>query len=241
MALNINLLPLLRTIASHSGRALTFGVQRPLFSGHQMARVANVDDAKEVVDQTDVFRALGFARVESLDVSAYEGAEHIFDLNETSSPVHLIGAYDAVFTGGTLEHVFHVSHALQHAARFVRPGGTLIHLGPSNNWINHGFYQLCPTLLLDFLAANDWVINESLLIDTITRDPNHWRIKPATHKVKAEGIRQLHYVTARKTDGATSDRIPTQRSYKAKHDGDVATPTQSNKFTPYDLIDGMRA
>lgn len=179
-----------------------------------------------------MFQALGYSSVEALDLFDYEGAEHIFDLNEAIAPAHLLGAYDLVVTGGTLEHVFHVSTALLHAASFVRPGGRLLHLGPANGWINHGFYQLCPTLMLDWLAVNRWTVELSALADVIDARRGRWRVSPGLHKVRTAGVRQLHICAARRGPESTLDAVPTQSRY-SKEPGEP-TPT----FEPFELEGG---
>lgn len=240
MALNLNLLSLLAALSLKSGRVLTLGVQKVNFPAQKLADTLHVPPLSQgAINQDDVFRALGFDITESLDVSSYEGAQHIFDLNELNPPAHLLNAYDLVFTGGTLEHVFHVSHALQNAASFVRPGGLLVHLGPANNWINHGFYQLCPMVMLDYFEANEWDIEISALIDVMALSPNHWRIKPGHRKVKPEGIRQLHFIAAWRAKDSTIHRVPKQKVYQHKHDGKDPIAIGSS-FTPYDLLEGQR-
>lgn len=233
MALNINLIALIRDrVPDRRGRVLTLGKQRVTFDAERFRAVLDVEPPAEL-DQAAVFRALGYDSVESLDFSDYEGADHIFDLNQPAAPEHLLGAYDLVLTGGTLEHVFHVSTALRHAASFVRPGGRLLHLGPANGWINHGFYQLCPGLLLDWLAANDWALELSALADVIDRRRGRWRVSPGLHRVRASGARQLHVCAARRETSSRLDAVPTQRRYS-----EAQPAAQVQAFDSFDLVEG---
>lgn len=73
-----------------------------------------------------VFSRLGFPGLQALDISDFEGADHIFDLNQDELPEHLTSRFDAVFNGGTLEHVFHVPNALTSITRMLRPGGVVV-------------------------------------------------------------------------------------------------------------------
>lgn len=73
--------------------------QRAAFSGSVCT--LGVMDMTQGQNADDYFSALGFSRVEALDVSDYEGASHIFDLNADELPTHLVGRFDAVFNGGT--------------------------------------------------------------------------------------------------------------------------------------------
>lgn len=90
--------------------------------------------------------ALGAGEVTSLDVSDYEGAGLVHDLNEPLPEEHA-QRFDALIDGGTLEHVFDVRTALSTYMRLVRPGGHLFLSTPANNLCGHGFYQFSPELL----------------------------------------------------------------------------------------------
>ncbi|HAV63651.1 MAG TPA: hypothetical protein DCY13_14950, partial [Verrucomicrobiales bacterium] len=89
------------------------------------------------------FRALGATAVHSLDATAYEGAERIHDLNQPI-PSDWHGQYEAVFDGGSLEHVFQYPRALLNCLQLVKPGGHLLAYTPANNYCGHGFYQFSP-------------------------------------------------------------------------------------------------
>jgi SAM-dependent methyltransferase len=109
---------------------------------------------------TDValFNLLGFHDVQSLDVSSFEGATLIGDLNDPDGAGRLGQKFDFVFDGGTLEHVFHVPNALKNIHDLLRVGGCVLHWSPSNNHVDHGFYQFSPTLYYDYYSANRFEI-----------------------------------------------------------------------------------
>jgi hypothetical protein len=107
------------------------------------------------------FGLLGFDQVESLDYSNYEGADHIVDLNQGRMPDHLLQAYDFIVDGGTLEHVFHVPNVLLNIFSMLRTGGRILHMAPSSNHMDHGFYMFSPTLFSDFYCANKFETNLS--------------------------------------------------------------------------------
>lgn len=101
---------------------------------------------------------------ETLDVSDYEDADHIHDLN-TPIPDELRGRFSVIIDGGTLEHVFDIPQALRNLKAMLRPGGRIIHLNPTNNWAEHGFYQLSPTLYHDFYAVNGFEMLDCLIVE----------------------------------------------------------------------------
>ena len=71
-----------------SGGLLALGRQDLNFGADALERMAryhglrlgDLEGDEKHLSQESFFRALGFSAVESLDVSDYEGAEHIFDL-----------------------------------------------------------------------------------------------------------------------------------------------------------------
>jgi SAM-dependent methyltransferase len=89
---------------------------------------------------------LGAGTVQSLDYSAFEGADYVHDLNELP-PRELEGQFDVIIDGGTLEHVFHFPNAIQNIRRMLKKGGTIFSFLPANNWLGHGFYQFSPELM----------------------------------------------------------------------------------------------
>jgi hypothetical protein len=65
------------------------------------------------------------ARVEALDVSDYEGAELVCNLNEPI-PAELHGSYDFIYNGSCLDNIFDPSTTLKNLSRLLRPGGRMI-------------------------------------------------------------------------------------------------------------------
>lgn len=88
---------------------------------------------------------LGAKAIRSFDVSAYENATDIVDLNLP------IGAgyknrFTAALEGGTLEHVFNFPQAIKSCMEMLEVGGHFVGVVPSNNFLGHGFYQFSPEL-----------------------------------------------------------------------------------------------
>ena len=233
MGINLNLVPLLHSLIQglpERGTALTMGTQT-LTSG-------SIDDFNAVLgklgcstlddkaDGSALLVALGMKRCETLDISDYEGAGHIFDLNEVHAPKHLCNRYDLVFTGGTPEHIFHAGHALGNAVQMTRTGGLVVQIGPTNNWIDHGFYQLSPTLMFDYFNANNLtpVYSALLLKERHERDAA-WIVLPtlpgSAKKVQKHNTPIAHLHAARKTELSSWDHIPKQWMYRRKHDGEA--------------------
>lgn len=115
---------------------------------------AGPKERARAIHQKTVFGAMGFqtSNVWGMDGSGYEKPEIVHDLNVPVGK-ELEGAFDVVFDGGTVEHVFSVKDAFFNVARMVKVGGLAVHHGPVD-WPDHGFVNFNPTLLRDFYLAN---------------------------------------------------------------------------------------
>lgn len=102
----------------------------------------------------EFFQCLGATHVQSLDVSNYEGATLVHDLNRPVK-VDWQGQYDVVYDGGALEHVFNLPVALRNCMEMVKVGGSLFLDSPGNNWFGHGFYQFSPELFYSALSQEN--------------------------------------------------------------------------------------
>ena len=78
------------------------------------------------VDDRTFFRLLGCEHVESADVSDWEGADHVFDLN-LPVPAELAGRFDTVFEAGTLQHIFDLPQVFANLHALLKEGGRVIH------------------------------------------------------------------------------------------------------------------
>jgi len=135
------------------------------FSLTPIARPQNIlsykgtEAEKGFISDDYVYSALGFSSFKSLDASAYEGADIIFDLNTSTLPDELKSSSDVILDAGTLEHIFNVPVAMSNIFKMLRVGGRVIHQAPSSNHIDHGFYMFSPTFFWDFYLANGFDVD----------------------------------------------------------------------------------
>lgn len=109
----------------------------------------------EIVTDRSVFRALGIDSIKALDVSDYEGAEIVHDLNRPL-PDRLESIADFIVDGSTLDNVFDPAMTLRNYARLLRPGGRLIAVNALS--LLEEAYTLCsPDWFLDFFLENGFV------------------------------------------------------------------------------------
>jgi hypothetical protein len=97
---------------------------------------------------------LGAQDVHSFDISPYEGATHLHDMNREIAP-EMKGQYTAVLDGGSLEHVFNFPTAIKNCMEMVRAGGHYLAITPANNYMGHGFYQFSPELFFNVFSRDN--------------------------------------------------------------------------------------
>jgi hypothetical protein len=94
---------------------------------------------------------LNSCSVESLDISDYQSASIVHNLNDPV-PDTLINRFDMLVDGGSLEHVFNIPVALINYSKMVRPGGWVLITTTANNFMGHGFYQFSPELFFSYFS-----------------------------------------------------------------------------------------
>ncbi|TPG08130.1 hypothetical protein [Sphingomonas oligophenolica] len=167
---------------------------------------------------TAIFTKLGARRIAAMDISDYEGASVIHDLNAPLAEEHQ-GRFSLVFDGGTLEHVFNCPTALASYMKLPRVGGHLIVSVPSNNEMGHGFYQFSPEFFFRTLSPeNGYAIRGLFLAPVFTerswlmvRDPERMR-----RRVGYNGWRMPTYIfviAERLTNVTPFTRPPQQSDY----------------------------
>ena len=120
---------------------------------------------KGYVSDDWLLQSLGFDQIVRLDFSDYEQPDFILDLNQPETPNNLTGRFDLVLDSGTLEHIFDIAAGLRHCARMVRQGGRVVHLTPTSNCVEHGFYSVSPTLFADFYTASGFDVQRIWLCE----------------------------------------------------------------------------
>lgn len=114
---------------------------------------------KEPIPDSEELFAKMDCELTIVDYVRERGCEMVADLNYPQD----LGQFDFVIDPGTLEHCFSIGQAMMNAANAVKPGGRIFHISPMT-MINHGFYNLCPTLFYDFYEQNGWSIESFCIV-----------------------------------------------------------------------------
>ena len=194
MALDLNAVKLMlwaRNLGVSLERTLTLGRQGLSCSPAELRRSlldfgfeAKPDHIRRIFEHpasTNLFseeflRQLGAKDIVSVDLSDYEGATLIHDLNKPF-PADCQSAFSFVLDSGTLEHIFDYPAALRHTLELVRPRGHFLTITPANNLIGHGFYQFSPELFFRVLNAdNGFVLHKMVLFDCLKTDAPFYQV-----------------------------------------------------------------
>jgi SAM-dependent methyltransferase len=143
------------------GRILTLGVPSLNFSAKDY-KGATLPTSGQW-DYKTFFTALGFKEIDALDISSYEGANIVGDLNDPNLADMVGYRYDLVYDCGTLEHIFDAPTALRTINRLIKIGGVVAHSTPANGFMDHGFWQVSPDLFRTFYRAAGFDILTSAL------------------------------------------------------------------------------
>lgn len=137
-----------------------------------IARYARPDEAAALLERlttaaksTETFRIWDIAKVfyatffhnaapTAIDFHGTPAALQL-DLN---GPVDLGRRFGVIFNLGTAEHVFNIAQVFKTVHDHTAPGGMMIHGLPLGGWLDHGFYNVNPTLYWDIAAANGYKI-----------------------------------------------------------------------------------
>jgi len=158
------------------GRVLTVGRQEIYLHPNEYRRLAlefpNEASALNALATTELEYAdeflgtvLGAESISAIDLSDYQGADIVHDLNLPIS-ASLQESFDTVIDCGTLEHLFNTPVALRSLMEACRIGGYVFIATMANNHCGHGFYQFSPEFFFRvFSEANGFEVDTVLLVE----------------------------------------------------------------------------
>ncbi len=112
-----------------------------------------MERAKDFVHARTFFEMFGISDYWDLDVSDYENPRILHDLN-LPVPSRLHSYFGLIVDSGTMEHVFDVRQVAENIIQMCRISGSVVHITPASNFLDHGFYSFSPAFFYDLYAAN---------------------------------------------------------------------------------------
>jgi len=110
---------------------------------------------KFINDET-FFGLLGVSDLHSMDVSAYEGADFIHDLNDPV-PETLHERFDFIIDGGSFDHLINLEAAFGSVMKMLKPGGRILQWNGASNHTGAAYVSPGPDLFFDYYVLNKFV------------------------------------------------------------------------------------
>lgn len=97
----------------------------------------------------EVLGMFGVGAFESMDMSNYEGAHILHDLNEPV-PDEFYNRYGMIYDGGTTEHIFNIPTAFDNIYAMLAQDGIFVSSSMMNGGPTHGLYQFGPDIVWSY-------------------------------------------------------------------------------------------
>ncbi len=186
-----------------------------------------------------VLSLFGAKRVFVADISDYENPDILMDLNiPVKKQYH--NKFDVILDIGSLEHIFNIPQALENIKLMLKPEGTVILDCPSSNAINHGFYQISPTLFFDYFTLNGFKNFSCFILEgsflNYEKGAKIYQCKEAALKeqliLSSKGVEVMFFATKGKTlINSSREKWPIQSAYRVSNYWNKKT-TQSKIKSP---------
>ncbi len=129
---------------------------------------------------------LGAETIDSLDYSAYEGANILHDMN-LPVPPDLKERFSTVLESGSLEHIFNFPTSIGNCMEMTALNGHLLIITPVNNIMGHGFYQFSPEVFYRVLGERNGFELQEMLIFEYSPEEKWYSVKdPKNVKQRVE-------------------------------------------------------
>lgn len=159
------------------------------------------------------------AKVIALDVSPYEGAEIVHDLN-VPLPEKYYGTADFIFNGSCMDNLFDPANAIKCMSKMLKPKGRVMHIEHGTP-VNNAMLSYSPEWFFGYYAINDYADCRIYICAFGSSTVNPWRVYrwlPFTEKLfyspNNMGVGDFYnMVIADKGLTGTDDKTPIQLLY----------------------------
>jgi SAM-dependent methyltransferase len=175
---------------------------------------------KNLITDETFFKMFGLSDLKRMDVSKYEGADIIHNMNYPV-PDSLEEKFDFILDGGVFDHLVSFSNAFSNVARMLKPGGRVFQWNVASclNWAAYSIVS--PDLFHDYYVYNNFVDCKIYLAEN-NGDPKekfkmyllHGGLDECFYYTKK---RQIIIAFAEKGNDSTYDHLPVQAQYREEH------------------------
>lgn len=223
------------------GKGILIGRQSIFYSKEDLARIATEEGVliRAITSNTDTETRSGgelsdyemFAHFtdmefEALDVTSYENANIIHDMNTPISE-ELYGRYDFLYNGSCMDNLFNPSEFIRNCSRLLKPGGRLVSIEHGSAFPG-GYLFYSPDWFLDFFAINNFKDATVFVAEFLgDKSPQHiqspWWLwnwnplyhgRPIEHSIHLNAANRLILVIAEKGEDSGNEAQPVQGQYR---------------------------
>jgi hypothetical protein len=178
MGIDVHTLKFLRFASKKRtlGRVATIGRMGLHVPKDRLKEIMHLSRETDYGGYCEAFLKAEFAAVavESFDMSAYENATHIVDMNR---PIKSDFRYDTIIDGGCLEHIYNAPQALANISTICAEGGQILHVLPANNLCGHGFWQFSPELFFSLYAERNGYSETQVFLADVTNEDEWYEVR----------------------------------------------------------------
>ncbi len=181
-------------------------------------RTRHIGDETNFITDTLFFELLGIKNIVAMDVSKYESAEIIHDLNNPV-PKELYNNFDFIIDGGTFDHIFDIKTAFENVVKMLKDGGRVLQWNAASNFTGTVYTSFGPDLFYDYYVVNKFIDCKVYVVevDSISQrnDWDFYEFKgdEGFSHFKSNNI-QMILVLAEKGPVSTSNLMPVQSHYR---------------------------
>lgn len=156
-----------------TGEVLTIGKQAISVTPDQVREMLRAHGVRQRTDEFDfdavnqhnysgvplladhsLFASFSDCKLLSADINDYEGADFVFDIC-ADVPPELVGRFDFVTDGGSLDNVFDPFRMLENMTKMLKPDGRLFVFVWGNSFPT-AYLKVSPDWLMDYCAINEF-------------------------------------------------------------------------------------
>jgi hypothetical protein len=129
---------------------------------------------KKLISDVSFFSLFSDSVVQACDVSAYEGADIVFNLME-GVPPSLMGRFDFIYNGSVLDNVFDPAACIRNVSRMLKPDAAVFHYEGAVH-SSPAYLKFTLDWFFDYYALNGFSDFQGCIVtyDDVHVDP--WRI-----------------------------------------------------------------
>lgn len=164
------------------------------------------------------FQLFGVTELASMDVTNYECADIIHNLN-FPIPQSLYNQFDFIIDGGTFDHLFDIKIAFENVVKMLNNNGRILQWNAASNFTGAAYLSLGPDLFHDYYVLNKFADCKVYVVEVDTAGQlDEWDFYEFDGSIDyghfMSNRLQMTFLLAEKSEASTWDKMPVQRQYR---------------------------